>query len=134
MTKRFNRKELYARVQVGMRVVKLQSSLAERVRQLERAEAELRSLSLTDDVTGIGNRRDFLIRAEQHLKIDRRTGKELLLLYADMDDLKQINDTFRHAEGRWRSPEWLRSCAKFSASQTSWRGLAATNSRCSRRT
>ncbi|MEO8436120.1 MAG: response regulator, partial [Pyrinomonadaceae bacterium] len=36
LTKPFNREELYARVQVGRRIVELQQSLAERVRQLER--------------------------------------------------------------------------------------------------
>lgn len=99
LTKPFNREELYARVQVGMRVVELQRNLAERVRQLEFAEAELRSLSLTDDLTGLRNRRGFLVHAEEHLKAARRTGKEFLLLYADMDGLKKINDTLGHAEG-----------------------------------
>jgi len=45
LTKPFDLDELYARVQVGMRVVQLQRSLTGRVRQLELAEAELRSLS-----------------------------------------------------------------------------------------
>lgn len=99
LTKPFNRDELYARVHVGARVVELQRSLAERVRQLECAEAELRILSLTDDLTGLCNRRGFLIHAEQHFKTARRTRKEFLLFYADMDGLKQINDTFGHEEG-----------------------------------
>jgi diguanylate cyclase (GGDEF)-like protein len=99
LTKPFNRDELYARVQVGMRVVELQRNVAERVQQLERAEAELRTISLTDDLTGLCNRRGFLMHAEEHLKVGRRTGKEFLLLYADLDGLKQINDTHGHAEG-----------------------------------
>jgi diguanylate cyclase (GGDEF)-like protein len=99
LTKPFNRDELHARVQVGARVVGLQRSLAERVRQLEHAEAELRALSLTDDLTELYNRRGFFIHAEQHLKTVRRTGKGFLLFYADMDGLKQINDTFGHEEG-----------------------------------
>jgi two-component system cell cycle response regulator len=99
LTKPFNRDELYARVKVGARVIELQRSLAERVRQLERTETELRSLSLTDDLTELCNRRGFLIHAEQHFKIARRARKEFLLFYADMDGLKQINDTFGHEEG-----------------------------------
>jgi diguanylate cyclase (GGDEF)-like protein len=99
LIKPFNRDELYARVQIGARVVELQRSLAERVRQLERTEAELRSLSLTDDLTELCNRRGFLIHAEQHFKIARRARQEFLLFYADMDGLKQINDTFGHEEG-----------------------------------
>ena len=99
LTKPFNREELYARVQVGMRVVELQKALADRVSQLERAEDELRHLSLTDDLTGLYNRRGFLAFAERHLKTSRRTGEESLLLYADMDGLKQINDTLGHEAG-----------------------------------
>jgi diguanylate cyclase (GGDEF)-like protein len=99
LTKPFKREELYARVQVGVRMADLQSNLADRVRQLERAEVELRRLTLTDELTGLCNRRGLLIHAEQHLKIARRTGKGFLIFYADMDDLKQINDTFGHAEG-----------------------------------
>lgn len=99
LIKPFNHEELYARVQVSMRVVELQRNLAKRVRQLERAEAELRILSLTDDLTGLCNRRGFLIHAEQHFKTARRARKGFLLFYADMDGLKQINDTFGHEEG-----------------------------------
>jgi len=99
LTKPFDLDELYARVQVGMRVVQLQRSLTGRVRQLELAEAELRSLSLTDDLTGLCNRRGFFFHAEQYLKTSRRLGKQFLLFYADMDGLKQINDTFGHEEG-----------------------------------
>ena len=99
LTKPFGRDELRARVEVGARVVELQRNLTERVRQLERVEAELRILSLTDDLTGLCNRRGFLVHAEQHFRIARRTGKESLLFYADMDGLKQINDTFGHEEG-----------------------------------
>lgn len=99
LTKPFDRDELQARVQIGMRVVQLQKSLTGRVRQLELAETELRSLSLTDDLTGLYNRRGFFIHAEQYLKTARRLGKQFLLFYADMDGLKQINDTFGHEEG-----------------------------------
>jgi two-component system, cell cycle response regulator len=99
LTKPFNREELYARLQVGERIIELQGSLAARVRQLESAEAELRELSLTDELTGLFNRRGFLMHAEQHLKTARRTGQNSLLIYADMDGLKRINDTLGHAEG-----------------------------------
>jgi diguanylate cyclase (GGDEF)-like protein len=101
LTKPFDRDELYARLQVGMRVVQLQRSLTGRVRQLELAEAELRNLSLTDDLTGLCNRRGFFVHAEQYLKTarSRRLGKHFLLFYADMDGLKQINDNFGHEEG-----------------------------------
>jgi two-component system, cell cycle response regulator len=62
-------------------------------------KAELRSLSLTDELTGLYNRRGFLTLAEQQVKIANRLRKRLLLIYADMDNLKWINDTLGHKEG-----------------------------------
>jgi len=106
LTKPFDRNELRARLQVGARIVDLQRGLAERVRELEeaveerrRAEEELRELSLTDELTGLYNRRGFFILAEQHFKTARRTNQSSLIIYADMDGLKQINDNFGHHEG-----------------------------------
>ena len=56
-------------------------------------------LVLIDDLTGLHNRRGFLTFSEQHLKLARRTNQELLLVFLDLDGLKQINDTFGHSEG-----------------------------------
>jgi diguanylate cyclase (GGDEF)-like protein len=64
-----------------------------------RLMAELQALSLTDSMTGLYNRRGFLTLAAQHMKLARRTEKGLILVYADLDQLKQINDTFGHQEG-----------------------------------
>jgi diguanylate cyclase (GGDEF)-like protein len=62
-------------------------------------QSELRSLSLTDELTGLYNRRGFSTLAAQHLKLARRTGQSFLIVFADLDDLKHINDTYGHAEG-----------------------------------
>jgi two-component system cell cycle response regulator len=64
-----------------------------------KTKAELRSLSLMDELTGLYNRRGFLTLAEQQVKIANRLRKRLLLIYADMDNLKWINDTLGHKEG-----------------------------------
>lgn len=64
-----------------------------------RLRAELRAMSLTDPLTGLYNRRGFFTLAEQQLRMASRTGRGLLLFFADMDGLKQINDTVGHAEG-----------------------------------
>ena len=60
---------------------------------------ELRSLALTDDLTRLYNRRAFYALSTQQLKLMRRKGQGLLLFFADVDDLKSINDTFGHREG-----------------------------------
>jgi diguanylate cyclase (GGDEF)-like protein len=62
-------------------------------------EKELRSLALTDDLTGLYNRRGFLAAAAHQLKLARRNSAGLLLFFADVDNLKQINDSYGHGEG-----------------------------------
>ncbi len=63
-----------------------------------RLQKTLQSLSLTDDLTGLHNRRGFLALAEQHLRLILRKGAALLV-YLDLDDLKLINDNYGHLEG-----------------------------------
>jgi two-component system cell cycle response regulator len=62
-------------------------------------DRELRSLALTDDLTGLYNRRAFHALAHQQLKVAHRNGQGLLLFFADVDNLKSINDCFGHKEG-----------------------------------
>lgn len=64
-----------------------------------RSEEVIRNLSLTDELTGLYNRRGFLTLAEEQLKLARRTKTELVLFFADLDGLKKINDEFGHREG-----------------------------------
>ncbi len=64
-----------------------------------RGEEALIALSLTDELTGLYNRRRFFILTEQCLKGAIRTKKRPLLLFIDMDDLKWINDHYGHNEG-----------------------------------
>lgn len=68
---------------------------------LAQANATLRDLSLTDELTGLLNWRGFLFHAEQQLKLarSRRTENMPVLVFADMDGLKQINDRFGHEAG-----------------------------------
>ena len=62
-------------------------------------EEALLALSLTDELTGLYNRRRFFILTEQCLKVAVRTKKRPLLLFIDMDNLKWINDHYGHNEG-----------------------------------
>ncbi len=65
----------------------------------KRAEEELRALSLVDALTGLPNRRAFLTLSDQALKWAARAAKEALLIFIDVDNLKQINDTHGHLAG-----------------------------------
>jgi diguanylate cyclase (GGDEF)-like protein/PAS domain S-box-containing protein len=69
------------------------------VTERKNLEEALRNLSLTDELTGLYNRRGFSTLAERHLSLARRKGQDLLLVLTDIDGLKQINDTFGHAAG-----------------------------------
>ncbi len=65
---------------------------------LER-QTVLQRLSHRDDLTGLHNRRGFMVQAEQMLRSVRRQRRPFMLLFMDLDQLKVINDTFGHSEG-----------------------------------
>lgn len=68
----------------------------------ERLRAELqkvRLLSLTDDFTGLPNRRAFMRRLEDEIGRAQRYETPLALAIMDLDGFKQVNDTFGHAAG-----------------------------------
>jgi diguanylate cyclase (GGDEF)-like protein len=69
------------------------------ITERKRAEAALQSLSLVDELTGLYNRRGFLAVTEQHLAAIRHNKKVPVVLYADLDGLKDINDSLGHHEG-----------------------------------
>ncbi|HTH50724.1 MAG TPA: GGDEF domain-containing protein [Pyrinomonadaceae bacterium] len=78
---------------------KFVGGIAADVTQLKEMQERLESLTLTDDLTGLNNRRGFLRLAEARLQLSRRTGERLLLIFADLDGLKVINDTHGHEMG-----------------------------------
>jgi diguanylate cyclase (GGDEF)-like protein len=64
-------------------------------------EAEVASLSLAigDEMTGLGNRRGFEMLGERLIRAARRLGLPVSVIYADLDNMKPINDTFGHEQG-----------------------------------
>ena len=74
---------------------------AQDVTDLMAAQKQLKNLTLTDDLTGLYNRRGFTAMAEQQIKLERhqRTARGLTLMFADIDGLKQINDKYGHDAG-----------------------------------
>lgn len=69
------------------------------VNDLKDMEEKLRNLSLADELTGLYNRRGFFTMAEPLLKLTNRRMDPVFLLYADLDNLKEINDVLGHHEG-----------------------------------
>lgn len=56
-------------------------------------------LALIDELTGLYNRRGFLFLANQQMAMAKRDNKEFLIIYADLDGLKKINDIYGHDAG-----------------------------------
>jgi diguanylate cyclase (GGDEF)-like protein/PAS domain S-box-containing protein len=71
----------------------------EDITESKQTEEEILTLSITDQLTGLHNRRGFLFLAEQQLRLSDRTKNGLLLFFADLDGMKWINDTLGHKEG-----------------------------------
>ncbi|MDQ6718128.1 MAG: sensor domain-containing diguanylate cyclase [Gemmatimonadota bacterium] len=72
---------------------------AQDVTELMRARDELKRLVVTDELTGLHNRRGFFTLAEHLLKTAKREGKSCLLICADIDGLKWVNDSLGHPVG-----------------------------------
>jgi diguanylate cyclase (GGDEF)-like protein len=60
---------------------------------------EVQRLAVTDDLTGLKNRRGFFDVARRELERATRTGRPLSALMLDIDGFKRVNDTYGHAVG-----------------------------------
>jgi len=74
-------------------------AVARDVTERKRMEAALRAAAVSDELTGLHNRRGFRTMALQQLALARRARRPVSLLYLDMTDFKVINDAYGHAEG-----------------------------------
>ena len=90
--KPFHPAELLARLAVHLRLGQLRNELREKNLQLER-------LSVTDPLTGLGNRRFAEWFLGREIERAHRHGNELSVLLADLDHFKLVNDTHGHAAG-----------------------------------
>ena len=68
-------------------------------RELEQANDQLRRLAVTDELTGLRNRRAFEERLAMEFSMARRRNRQLSVLLIDVDDFKRINDRWGHAAG-----------------------------------
>ncbi len=92
MTKPFARKELVSRIRVAERITVLEHKLNE-------ANRKLHVLAITDPLTGLLNRREFLKRLQVEIYRVSREKKFYSLIMLDIDHFKRVNDTLGHTTG-----------------------------------
>ena len=69
--------------------------------------------SLIDELTGLYNRRGFSTVAREELSLGAKAGRSFLVVFADLDGLKPINDVHGHAAGDWaigKAAESMKLC------------------------
>jgi putative two-component system response regulator len=106
LTKPFNGAAMMARLRAGLRAVALHDELSERHQgsrqmneQLTNLNHRLEKLAITDDLTGLYNRRQAMHRLEEHWSMCDRYQRPLALVSIDIDLFKQVNDTYGHSAG-----------------------------------
>ena len=72
---------------------------AKELHRRDQVEEELHRISVTDVMTGMLNRRGFFLNAERSFKVALRQEIPSALIYADLDELKAVNDELGHDAG-----------------------------------
>lgn len=75
------------------------SKLMGEMSQRQKVEDDMRRLSLTDELTGLHNRRSFFLLADRLMHSARRNDQSCLLFFIDLDGLKKTNDVHGHEAG-----------------------------------
>src|SRR5687768_8863529 len=99
ITKPINFAELEARVNSLLRIKSLQSALAERERELSDLNDKLRTISLTDGLTGVENRRSLEERLHEMWQHSVRLHEPIAIVMCDIDKFKSVNDNYGHQAG-----------------------------------
>ena len=106
VAKPFNPQELLARVRVGIRSHQLRDELQRKTEaqlalntQLAVVNSRLDRLSITDELTGLFNRRHAMVRLEEQWSLAERYQRPIAVAMIDIDHFKQINDSFGHDAG-----------------------------------
>lgn len=92
LTKPFHNSELIARLKTGKRILNLEKSL-------KKANEEIRTLSITDPLTGAFNRGYLMNRLPEELNRAKRYHHPLSLIICDVDRFKNVNDSWGHLAG-----------------------------------
>jgi diguanylate cyclase (GGDEF)-like protein len=80
-------------------VVGVHDDLLDKLTQLKKENNHLRSLTLTDALTGLYNTRFFAMQLEIEIARTRRTGQPSSMMMIDLDNFKLLNDSMGHIQG-----------------------------------
>jgi diguanylate cyclase (GGDEF)-like protein len=86
-------------ITIGILLAVLYLFAGKLVTRLDDVQERLKHLAVTDELTGLKNRRYIMEQLEREYQIAVRTGTSLSLILFDIDHFKKINDTFGHAFG-----------------------------------
>ncbi len=78
---------------------RIDDELVNLVKKLNETQMHLKLMSITDELTGLRNRRYIMERLEEEFQRARRSGRPLSLMMLDIDHFKQVNDTNGHLFG-----------------------------------
>jgi diguanylate cyclase (GGDEF)-like protein len=120
--KPFTEGDLHSRLRAAMRSIALHDELARRNRGSQELNAQLTSvnqrlemLAITDDLTGLYNRRQAMHRLEEDWAASHQLRRAISVVLIDIDHFKQINDLHGHAIGDFvlrRLADVLRGCLR----------------------
>jgi len=82
---------------------------------LQKSNAELASIAISDPLTGVMNRRGFIDNADRLISLSQREGKPICFMILDIDHFKNINDQFGHKIGDFCLIEFceiIQSCCR----------------------
>ena len=99
------------------------------INNLQQNLEAIRAESLTDPLTGLGNRKHFDRAVDDAVRRAHASGEPLALLMIDIDHFKNFNDTYGHLTGDQVLRLVGQALKQTIKARTSWRATAARNSR-----
>lgn len=83
----------------GINLDRINEEQKEMISKLAESEFKLEEMSVTDELTGLKNRRGFFMFAAQRLNMAKCMQEKNWLVFIDIDGMKLVNDNFGHTEG-----------------------------------